>query len=230
MSTDKQAPPPAANDENSALATLKALLVGPEQSSIRELEKESQDPERQRRRIADALPDSLHQRILWRDGFSCLLSRYNPIRYNFDLDNYLAANHVWVSKTGMGVGVGVNPDDVQRLGWVDAALAKLDDLYLRMRTLTASTPVAPIAPARLSPPPNRIRISQGTCLAVCQSMADCRGDRVTGITNKINAAHIAIVASLRLSSPVNAAIWGRSIQARAVDRKTHSTVSSRILM
>ena len=61
MSTEKQAPPPAANDENSALATLKALLVGPEQSSIRELEKESQDPERQRRRIADALPDSLHE-------------------------------------------------------------------------------------------------------------------------------------------------------------------------
>ena len=61
MSTDKQAPPPAANDENSALATLKALLVGPEQSSIRELEKESQDPERQRRRIADALPDSLNE-------------------------------------------------------------------------------------------------------------------------------------------------------------------------
>lgn len=61
MSTDKQVPPPAANDENSALATLKALLVGPEQSSIRELEKESQDPERQRRRIADALPDSLNE-------------------------------------------------------------------------------------------------------------------------------------------------------------------------
>ena len=61
MSTDKQTPAPAANDENSALATLKALLVGPEQSSIRELEKESQDPERQRRRIADALPGSLNE-------------------------------------------------------------------------------------------------------------------------------------------------------------------------
>jgi DNA-binding transcriptional LysR family regulator len=72
----------------------------------------------------DALPDSLHQRILWRDGFSCLLSRHNPIRYNFDLDNYLAANHVWVSKTGMGVGVGVEPDAVQQLGWVDDALAR----------------------------------------------------------------------------------------------------------
>jgi len=31
-----------------------------------------------------------------------------------------------VSKTGMGVGVGMTPNDVQRLGWVDEALAKLD--------------------------------------------------------------------------------------------------------
>ena len=44
---------------------------------------------------------------------------------DFTLENYLKANHVWVSKTGMGVGVGVNPDDVQRLGWVDLALNKL---------------------------------------------------------------------------------------------------------
>ena len=41
------------------------------------------------------------------------------------LDNYLAADHIWVSKTGMGVGVGVNPDDVQRLGWVDSTLGEL---------------------------------------------------------------------------------------------------------
>ncbi len=53
------------------------------------------------------------------------MSRDNPILDNFDLDAYLAANHIWVSKTGMGVGVGVDPDDVQRLGWVDSALAKL---------------------------------------------------------------------------------------------------------
>ena len=43
----------------------------------------------------------------------------------FDLDSYLEANHIWVSKTGMGVGVGVDPSDVQRLGWVDLALAEL---------------------------------------------------------------------------------------------------------
>ena len=68
------------------------------------------------------MPQSFHQITLWQDTFSCLLSPDNPILEDFNLDSYLAADHIWVSKTGMGVGVGVNPDDVQRLGWVDAAL------------------------------------------------------------------------------------------------------------
>lgn len=73
----------------------------------------------------DSMPQSFHQIHLWNDSFSCVLSPENPVLKDFTLDNYLKANHVWVSKTGMGVGVGVNPDDVQRLGWVDAALNKL---------------------------------------------------------------------------------------------------------
>ena len=73
----------------------------------------------------DAMPQSFHQIPLWDDTFSCLLSPENPVLEDFSLDAYLSANHVWVSKTGMGVGVGVDPDDVQRLGWVDAALNKL---------------------------------------------------------------------------------------------------------
>jgi len=72
----------------------------------------------------DHLPDSFHERVVWRDRFSCLISRHNPIRYDFNLDTYLQANHVWVSKTGMGVGVGVDPTAGQQLGWVDDALAK----------------------------------------------------------------------------------------------------------
>jgi DNA-binding transcriptional LysR family regulator len=71
------------------------------------------------------MPQSFHQITLWQDTFSCLLSPDNPILENFTLDNYLAADHIWVSKTGMGVGVGVNPDDVQRLGWVDSTLDEL---------------------------------------------------------------------------------------------------------
>ena len=73
----------------------------------------------------DSMPQSFHQIHLWNDTFTCVLSPENPVLKDFTLENYLKANHVWVSKTGMGVGVGVNPDDVQRLGWVDLALNKL---------------------------------------------------------------------------------------------------------
>ncbi|MEM0953560.1 MAG: LysR family transcriptional regulator [Pseudomonadota bacterium] len=73
----------------------------------------------------DSMPQSFHQNTVWTDSFSCLLSADNPLLKSFTLDDYLEAQHVWVSKTGMGVGVGVNPEDVQRLGWVDAAIAKL---------------------------------------------------------------------------------------------------------
>lgn len=73
----------------------------------------------------DSIPQSFHQKLIWKDSFTCLFSAENPIGNNFNLETYLQAQHVWVSKTGMGVGVGINPDDVQRLGWVDEALNKL---------------------------------------------------------------------------------------------------------
>ena len=73
----------------------------------------------------DELPESFHQKTIWRDGFSCLINHHNPIRNHFNLDSYLEASHVWVSKTGMGIGVGVEPGPGQELGWVDNALAKL---------------------------------------------------------------------------------------------------------
>ena len=73
----------------------------------------------------DSMPQSFRQIHLWDDTFSCILNVDHPMLENFTLDNYLAGDHVWVSKTGMGVGVGVNPDDVQRLGWVDLAINKL---------------------------------------------------------------------------------------------------------
>ena len=74
----------------------------------------------------DSLPQSFHQVNLWDDSFSCVVSATNPIIKKWTLRSYLASKHVWVSKTGMGVGVGMTPDDVQRLGWVDEALGKLD--------------------------------------------------------------------------------------------------------
>ena len=75
----------------------------------------------------DTLPQSFHQKTLWSDTFSCLMSVDNPLVHNFDLNNYLKASHIWVSKTGFGVGVGVNPNDVQRLGWVDEALGRIGE-------------------------------------------------------------------------------------------------------
>ncbi len=74
----------------------------------------------------DDLPGSFHHTRLWTDEFVCVLSAANPKPQPFDLAHYLGARHVWVSKTGMGVGVGIDPADVQRLGWVDEALAGRD--------------------------------------------------------------------------------------------------------
>ena len=72
----------------------------------------------------DRLPQSFHQATVWRDSFSCLMSSGNSALANFDMDAFLAAPHIWVSKTGMGVGRGMSQRDSQRLGWVDEALAE----------------------------------------------------------------------------------------------------------
>lgn len=71
------------------------------------------------------IPQSFHQNTVWNDEFCCILSKDNPLNDNFSLKNYLKAPHVWVSKTGFGIGVGMNPMDVQRLGFVDEVLAQL---------------------------------------------------------------------------------------------------------
>ncbi len=73
----------------------------------------------------DELPQSFHQKSIWKDHFSCVVNHNHPILNDFNLDSYLKAKHIWVSKTGFGIGVGMNPDDVRKLGWVDEALAKL---------------------------------------------------------------------------------------------------------
>ena len=70
----------------------------------------------------DSMPQSFHQKTLWRDRFVCLFNKDNPIVNNFNLKTYLQARHIWVNKTGMGASVGMNPKDVQRRGWVDNAL------------------------------------------------------------------------------------------------------------
>ena len=61
MTAEQSPPAPAANDERTALADLKALLLGPEQASIERLQRETQDQELQAQRVADTLPESLYQ-------------------------------------------------------------------------------------------------------------------------------------------------------------------------
>lgn len=73
----------------------------------------------------DTLPEAFHQVSLWKDHYVCMLNVDNPLLDNFTLENYLAAPHVWVSKTGMGATKGINPEDSRRLGWVDTALRQL---------------------------------------------------------------------------------------------------------
>ncbi|EKE87670.1 LysR family transcriptional regulator [Idiomarina xiamenensis] len=72
----------------------------------------------------EKLPQSFHQKSLWKDNFACLIQKDHPLLDDYSLDNYLRYEHVWVSKTGFGVGVGMDPHDVQKLGWVDEALAR----------------------------------------------------------------------------------------------------------
>ena len=71
------------------------------------------------------IPQSFHQVTLWKDSFSCLLNRDNPIAGRFNLDSYLTAQHIWVSKTGFGVGFGMNPEKLGGLGWIDQALMRI---------------------------------------------------------------------------------------------------------
>ncbi|MCC5854602.1 MAG: LysR family transcriptional regulator [Idiomarina sp.] len=73
----------------------------------------------------DDLPQSFHQKQLWQDDFACLIHKDHPLLADYTLENYLKAQHCWVSKTGFGVGIGMTPDAVQKLGWVDGALSKM---------------------------------------------------------------------------------------------------------
>ncbi|NTS75985.1 LysR family transcriptional regulator [Catenovulum sp. SM1970] len=71
------------------------------------------------------LPISFHQKQVWMDDFVCLTHKDHPAADDLTLENYLASQHIWVSKTGFGVGVGMDTKDVQKLGWVDEALAAI---------------------------------------------------------------------------------------------------------
>ncbi len=72
----------------------------------------------------EELPLSFHQKVVWYDSFSCVVNAKHPFIDSFGKDEYLDSKHIWVSKTGFGVGVGIDPKEIQKLGWVDAELQK----------------------------------------------------------------------------------------------------------
>ena len=73
----------------------------------------------------DDLPLSFHQKVIWSDKFVCLTHKDNPHIADWSVDAYCKNQHVWVSKTGFGVGLGIEPSDIKKLGWVDEKLEEL---------------------------------------------------------------------------------------------------------
>jgi DNA-binding transcriptional LysR family regulator len=71
----------------------------------------------------DSIPQSFYKRLVWQDSFSCLLTKGHPLSKNNTLEKYLEQEHIWVSKTGIGVGTGMSQTSDK--GWVDDALAEL---------------------------------------------------------------------------------------------------------
>lgn len=71
------------------------------------------------------IPQSFHQITVWRDSFSCLLHKDNVLAPHLNLKGYLEAPHIWVSKTGMGLGFGMSPERSGGLGWIDQSLERI---------------------------------------------------------------------------------------------------------
>lgn len=89
----------------------------------------------------DRMPNSFHQTTVWHDGFSCLMHKGNPLLQAMNLDDYLQADHVWVSKTGMGKGTGLSTGEASRRGRVDEALDSFN-LQRNIRLMTRQYQVA----------------------------------------------------------------------------------------
>jgi len=71
----------------------------------------------------DFIPQSFYKRSIWKDSFSCLMAKENTLLKSNTLKNYLSASHIWVSKTGIGVGTGMSQSSNR--GWVDNTLEGL---------------------------------------------------------------------------------------------------------
>ena len=70
--------------------------------------------------IEEAFPRGLLRPEL----FIGVLSSVSAQAVRFNLKTYLESQHIWVSKTGMGIGFGMNPDR-GGMGQIDAALERI---------------------------------------------------------------------------------------------------------
>ena len=72
-------------------------------------------------------PASFHQQVLWKEDFCVVMraDKANSKKKTLSMEEYFQAKHVWVSKTGYGVSVGMTHQDVQKLRWVDGAIYNL---------------------------------------------------------------------------------------------------------
>ncbi|WP_220720472.1 LysR family transcriptional regulator [Agarivorans litoreus] len=76
-----------------------------------------------------SLPKTFHQSSIWRDNFCCLVHKDHPYVDHLDLPSYLAAEHVWLNRAGWGAETSIgNQAASQKLGWVDEALAQLEQV------------------------------------------------------------------------------------------------------
>lgn len=71
----------------------------------------------------DSVPQSFYQRPIWKDSFSCLVAKGHSLINENTIEHYLKASHIWVSKTGIGIGTGMSQSSER--GWVDDALTNL---------------------------------------------------------------------------------------------------------
>jgi DNA-binding transcriptional LysR family regulator len=74
----------------------------------------------------DEIPQSFHQRLVWKDNFLCMVNKGHPLVQNNTLEEYLASGHIWVSKTDIGVARGMSQKTNHKRGWIDDALAELN--------------------------------------------------------------------------------------------------------
>lgn len=73
----------------------------------------------------DSLPQSFYQKNLWNDHYVCVYNKTHVLNSELTMDSYLKADHIWVSKTGMGTGERMESSNAPRLGWVDKHMKKI---------------------------------------------------------------------------------------------------------